>query len=251
MIVRPHAQRSDGYDVARLFNRLVKFTALVHLEIEIDFDNCYGLNPDLVHPNLRVLCFGSLDENAELYLEIDCPRLEVLQCDAPFNQCIITYPETIKQLFYYRFNDIDWWNGASPSDLEAFANVELYVCEDTYSLNQMNIWIMPKLKELRVIVDESYNEDFELFRNILADLFAQKERLGAARGSPKVYLNDKECSTNLKESHPWLFLSKIWTDDEIIPDSPDEDAVDDEGAAEVEDSMEAHSSAVADLSMEI
>ena len=267
-IVRRGSRGLDGYSVDQLLSRLVKFTALVHLEIEMPFDYCEGWSCSLVHPNLKVLSLGNLYEFSELSIDIDCPRLEVLKCVALFDQFTVTYPETIKQLYNYRFKDWESGAAASPGDLEAFENVELYVCDDIYALDQVNIWSLPKLKELRVeIADYLWDSDYvQIVQTIVTDLIEKKQRLELARGSPKIYLNDELCSANLKESHPELFQAdEDWTDDEDAADeepmddedAADEDATDvedsaeDEEAAGDESSMEADRPADADLSMEI
>ena len=192
-------------DANLLFSILVKFTALGHLEIDFDFSDGWGL--ELAHPNLKMLSLARFCKRPELRIKIDCPRLETLQCEASFVQCTVKYPETIKHLYYYRFRRPGTESIVSSSVLEAFANVELYVCDDIIALEQMNIWSsMPKLKELRVKTNYLRDIRWDFVRTVLTDLIAKKERLGSARSCPKIYLNHKECSANLKESHPFLYL---------------------------------------------
>ena len=217
---RNYAKRFNGWAADRLFGRLIKFPALEHLEIDFNFDHCDELSCELVHPNLRVLSLGSLYSNEEVNIEIDCLRLEVLRCEAPFDQFTVTYPDTIKQLYNYSFRNWKSKNIASQSLLEAFANVERYVCEGLEGLKQVNVWSMPKLKELRVEnywTDECYVASLG---RVVADLIAKRERLEAARRSSKIYYNDKECSVNLKESHAYLV---DYADAYESVDSTDED----------------------------
>ena len=233
-IVKSDTRIFDGYLLERLLKRLVKFTALVHLEIEMFFGCCGGLSCSLFHPNLRVLSLKRfLSVPSHLNIKIDCPRLEVLECNAPFP---VTHPETIKQLYYYEFASPSYI--PSPSDLEAFANVERYVCFSLSELEQVNIWSLPKLKELRVEIHEyDYDDDEHVqVRTVLADVIAQKKRLGSARGRPKVYLDNKECSANLRETHPYLFPGEYWTDEDSTDDedATDEDSTDDEDATDEE-----------------
>ena len=89
-VVRETVKRTAGRDVDRLFSRLTKFTALEHLEVHLDFGFCVGWNCALVHPNLKVLSLAYLDEHPKLHIKIDCPRLEFLECDAPFNRFTLT-----------------------------------------------------------------------------------------------------------------------------------------------------------------
>ena len=246
MIVREGFESTDGYGLCRLVSRLAKFAALVHLEISACFDAYDGwMRCNLVHPNLRVLSLG-YSYDPELFFEIDCPRLEVLECIAPFTRFAVTYPETIKQLYYYQFRDSLMKQTANLSQLEAFANVEFYKCDSIRALEQVNIWSMPKLRELRV--EETiywYEKCLPRVRNILTDLIAKKESLDPARHRPLIYLNDERCSANLKASHPYLF-----SDDEDLSDEDSrddeypafEEATVDEDTTQVKGSMEADSS---------
>ena len=198
---------NDGCDANRLFSRLVKFPALEHLEIDFSLDEEYVSSCTLVHLNVKVLSLSSLDDCGELEIEVDCPQLEILRCSAAFDRLTISSPETIKQLYYYRFRNIETGDVIDSSDLEAFTNLELYVCDDVYSLEDVNIWSMPKLKELRVedAVPWTDGEHVEFTRDVLSELIAKKKSLGSARRSAKIYLNNVECHANLKESHPALF----------------------------------------------
>ena len=214
MIVRN--KQFNGYNASRLFSRLIKFTALEHLEISLVFEYC-DFQHLLVHPNLKVLSIGFVYEEHEFEIEIDCPQLEILQCFAAFDQITVTYPETLKELYYYRFKHLEANITASSSALAAFANVERFWCDSLYMLEEVDIWSMPKLKELRVEDDVEWMgyEEVQWHRDILTDLIDAKKRLGPSRSSAKIYLNDVECSANLKTSHPELFPS-------------DEDSTDDE-----------------------
>ena len=212
--IRDFSKNIHAYDVAGLFSALAKFTALEHLEIEYlseyPPDNLRELTCALVHPNLKVLHLD-LGEPCRLHISIDCPRLEFLKCYAS-DEFTIIHPETIKQLYYYHF-------GHRLSNMEAFANLELYAPYDAMALDGVNIWCLPKLKELRVVYRDCYwLDDYSWYvRSILTGLIAENERLGLA-DSLKIYLNDRECSTNLKDSHPFLFRDEKRTED----DSEDE-----------------------------
>ena len=213
LVVREWPELTEGRDVNKLFSRLAgKFPALEHLEIELYFDEDDVASCTLVHLNLKVFSLSFMYDYGELEIEIDCPRLEILRCPAAFDKLIITNPETIKQLYYYRFKNCESNRFADSSDLEAFANVELYVSNVVYTLKDVNIWSLPKLKELRVEDEETNvrlekwtsDEHVNFVRFIMPQLIAKKESLSSARRSAKIYLNDIECSANLKECHPLL-----------------------------------------------
>ena len=184
-----------------LYRCLAKYTALEHLQVGLSMYEYSSFW--LVHPNVKVLSFRFFLWHDNNQLHIDCPRLKVLRCTVPYSLCTIVHPETIEQLFDYPFTCPIWGNLASSSDLEAFANVELYVCEDISTVERVNIWSLPKLKELRLNA-VGWSKAYVL--SVLTELIAKKKLLGPARVSTKIYLNDKECSEkNLRESHDWLF----------------------------------------------
>lgn len=196
-VFEPQSPICDEHEVNRLFSSLINFAALEHLEIELNFDWCQ-MRCSLVHPNVKVLSLSRLCKSPQIYVQIDCPRLEVLHCFAPFDQFTIKHPETIKQLDDYLFRNVYKKSHASLSDLEAFANLEIYSCSVYGLLNEVNPWNLPKLKELRLRCPD--RSQFTV--SILTDLIAKKDRLGPERGNPKMYINNKECGANLEETHP-------------------------------------------------
>lgn len=200
---------TDGYDLNRLFSMSAKFPALEQLEMVLTLEHAApDLKCSLVHPNLKVLSLDGYDNYAWLNLEIDCSRLETLQCYWNF-KITFTHPESIKQLHNYSFREGDSPT-VSSSDLQAFANLELYVCDAHWVLEEeVEIWSMPKLTELRVEEDDwrEVQGNREPVRSLLTGYMAMKNHLESTRGKVRIFLNDVECSTDLRESHPFLFAA--------------------------------------------
>lgn len=186
-----------------LICRLAKFVKLEQLEIEFALTE-FGCK--LVHPNLKLL-HVNVWTGGDQIIEIDCPRLQTLSCQADFEQFIIVHPETIKLLYNVRFcrNTID----PDYAGLKMFTNLESFVSHDLRCTNGNILRSSPKLKELRAEGELTIRKGLgfgneQAVANLL-ELIEKKEYLG--RDGLKIFFNDRECSSvaQLKENHSDLF----------------------------------------------
>ena len=128
-------------------NELNRFQQLVHLEIDIPFENKVNLKL----PQLKILVFGYVNEHCAL--SIDCPLLRTLFYYAETEESLleVKHPESIRKLET---------NLLGPK-LAQFKNVECLVTSEFRAINKDTLHSLPALKELR------YDKHIELVFNEL------------------------------------------------------------------------------------